>query len=214
MRLILFGPPGGGKGTQARLLSEELRIPHISTGDMLRAAVAGGTELGRRAKTLMEAGHLVPDDVMIGIVREVLSSPAVRRGFILDGFPRTLQQAEALTAIFRDLGIRDCRVINFDLEDEEIIRRLAHRLVCGADGKIFSAEAEGLSPGSPCPDCGGPLVQRRDDDPETVRLRLRVYHSTTAPLLRYYQETGEVCTVDGSGSIDIVHREICMLLER
>jgi adenylate kinase len=213
MRLILFGPPGVGKGTQAKLLSEEYGITHISTGDMLRAAAAAGTALGKRAKIIMDAGQLVPDDLMIGIIRDTLGSPAVRQGFILDGFPRTLEQAKALSKLFDELGIGEYKVVVFDVDDEEIIRRLSKRLVCANDGKIFNTEMDGVDAGTPCPACGGQLYQRDDDIKETVRQRLKVYHGTTEPLLHYYREIGPLYTVDGTGSIDIVNREIKLILQ-
>lgn len=212
MRLILFGPPGVGKGTQAKLLAEEFGVEHISTGDMLRAATAAGTELGKKAKEIMSAGQLVPDDVMIGIVREVLASPQNTRGFILDGFPRTLTQAKALSKTFDDLNIGDYKVINFELDDEEIVRRLSNRLVCRKDGKIFNTEIDGVTIGPPCPNCGGELYQRDDDKEDTVRKRLKVYHLSTAPVIEYYKAGGVVVNIDGTGSIDVVNREIKMLL--
>jgi adenylate kinase len=181
MRLILFGPPGVGKGTQAKLLAEEFGVGHISTGDMLRAAAAAGTELGKRAKAIMSAGQLVPDDVMIGIVHEVLASPQNTRGFILDGFPRTLAQAKALSKTFDELDINDYKVVNFEV-------------------------------GTPCPSCGGELYQRDDDKEETVRKRLRVYHISTAPVIEYYKAGGVVVNIDGTSSVDVVNREIKMLL--
>ena len=213
MRIILFGPPGVGKGTQAKLLSEEFGVPHISTGDMLRAAIAEGTALGRKAKGIMEAGQLVPDEVVIGIVRQVLSSPRVKGGFILDGFPRTLAQAEALVQIFDDLRITGYKVVNIDVEDDVVVRRLSHRYVCPNDGQIFSTETGGVSPRGRCPDCGTPLVQRDDDKEETVRERLEVYHSMTAPVLEFFEERGVVLLVDGSNSIDVVRREIKVLIQ-
>jgi adenylate kinase len=213
MRLILFGPPGVGKGTQAKLLAEEFQVRHISTGDMLRAAAATGTELGLKAKAIMDAGQLVPDEVMIGIVREVLALPANKRGFILDGFPRTLAQAKALSKIFDALTITDYRVINIELDDEEIVRRLSNRLVCKSDGKIFNTEIDGVAIGSPCPSCGGVLYQRDDDKAETVRKRLKVYHLSTAPVIEYYKAAGIVVNIDGNSSIDLVNREIKLMLE-
>jgi len=213
MRLILFGPPGVGKGTQARLLSEEYGITHISTGDMLRAAATAGTELGKKAKTVMDAGQLVPDDLMIGITRDVLKGPGVKKGFILDGFPRTLEQAKALSRLFEELAIADYKVVVFEVDDEEIIRRLSKRLVCSKDGKIFNMEIDSIDPSMPCPSCGGRLYQRDDDKEETVRRRLKVYHGTTEPLLHYYREIGPLYTVDGTGSIDIVNREIKLILQ-
>lgn len=212
MRLILFGPPGVGKGTQAKLLAEESGVQHISTGDMLRAAVAAGSDLGKKAKALMDAGQLVPDDIMIGIVREVLSLPANSRGFILDGFPRTIAQAKALSKIFEDLHVKEFVVINFELDDEELVRRLSNRLVCKNDGKIFNTDLDGITVGTPCPNCGGELYQRDDDKEETVRKRLRVYHISTAPVIEYYKQRGMVVNIDATSSIDVVHREIKMLL--
>lgn len=212
MRLILFGPPGVGKGTQAKLLAEEFSVGHISTGDMLRAAVTAGTELGKKAKAIMDAGHLVPDDIMIGIVREVLSTPENKHGFILDGFPRTLAQAKALSKILDDLKINDYKVVNFELDDDEIVRRLSNRLVCRQDGKIFNADLDGVTLGTPCPSCGGELYQRDDDKEETVRKRLKVYHTTTAPVIEYYKAGGAVVNIDANSSVDVVNREIKMMV--
>ena len=213
MRVLLFGPPGVGKGTQAEMLSEELGVPHISTGDMLRAAVAEGTDLGKKAKAIMDTGNLVPDDIMIGIVRDVLASPRAAGGFILDGFPRTLPQAKALSRIFEDLSIREFKVVDISADDDEIIRRLSNRLVCPKDGRIFNAETDGFSGGDPCPLCGTPLTHRDDDKEQTVRERLKVYHSTTAPVIHYYRVSGVVLSVDGTGSIDVVKREIKVMLQ-
>jgi adenylate kinase len=212
MRLILIGPPGVGKGTQAKLLAEHLGVPHISTGDLLRSAVAAGTQFGKKAKSIMDAGQLVPDDIMIGIVRDALSSSRAARGFILDGFPRTVPQAEALAGLFDHLGIRTYTVLNLEADDEEIIRRLGNRIMCRNEGKIFNREMDGISAGDRCPSCGGSLYQRDDDRAETVRERLLVYHSTTRPLLDYYDGRGVMITVDGMNSIDIVNREIQILL--
>jgi adenylate kinase len=213
MRLLLFGPPGVGKGTQANLLSEEFSIPHISTGEMLRAAVADGTELGKQAKAVMDEGKLVSDEIMIGIVREVLASPRTARGFILDGFPRTLPQAKALSRILEELGIRDFKVIDLQAQDEEIIRRLSNRLVCPTDGRIFSIQKDGLFIGDPCPMCKTPLTQRDDDREETVRERLRVYHSTTEPVIHFYASSGVVLSVEATGSVDAVYRKIKVMLQ-
>jgi len=208
MRLIFFGPPGGGKGTQAKLLSEEFKIPHISTGDMLRAAFASGSEMGKKAKVIMDAGHLVPDDVMIGIIREVLESPKVSTGFILDGFPRTLEQGKALSGILDDLHISDVTVVNLDVDDDEIIHRLNNRIVCEKTGRIFNTDFDQLKVGGACPECGGRLIQRDDDKEETVRKRLTIYHSTTKPLIDYYKAHGVVANVNGTGSIFVVHKAV------
>jgi len=212
MRVLIFGPPGVGKGTQAKILSEELGVPHISTGDMLRAAAAGGTDLGKKAKAIMDTGNLVPDDIMIGIVREVLASARAARGFILDGFPRTLPQAKALSRIFEDLHIREFAVVDISVDDDEIIRRLSNRLVCLKDGRIFNADTDGLAMGAPCPLCGTPLTHRDDDKEQTVRERLKVYHSTTAPVIHYYTVSGAVLSVDGTGPVDAVSRAIRLML--
>jgi len=213
MHVLLFGPPGVGKGTQAKMLAEQLGVPHISTGDMLRSAAARGTDLGKQAKTIMDNGKLVPDDIMIGIVREALASPRASGGFILDGFPRTLPQARALSRIFEELNIREFKVVDIGADDEEIIRRLSNRLVCPKDGHIFNAETDGVSPGDHCPLCGTPLAQRDDDREQTVRERLRVYHGTTAPVIHYYRSSGVVLSVDGTGSVDMVNREIKLMLQ-
>ena len=213
MRLLFFGPPGVGKGTQAKLLSGILGIPHISTGDMLRNAVAKGTELGRKARSIMDAGGLVPDDLMVGIVRDELSGQAARDGFILDGFPRTLAQAKALSALFAELGIDDFKVINFVVDDEEVVRRLSSRLVCSRDGAIYNGLMDGLKAGQRCPGCGGTLMQRDDDREETVRKRLTVYHKTTKPLIEYYQDTGAVVNLNGVGRIEDVLDELKQLVK-
>ncbi len=208
MRLLLFGPPGVGKGTQAKLFSEECAIPHYSTGDMLRAAVAAHTSLGRKAKAFMDAGQLVPDDVMIDIIRETLATPEGSRGFILDGFPRTVPQAEALTEMFNELGITDYLVVNIHLADEEIVSRLSNRVQCPNDGKIFNREMDGVAAGGPCPACATALIERADDSAAMVRARLGVYHAKTSPVLGYYKRLGRAVTVDGGGSIEEVHRQI------
>jgi len=177
-RLLLLGPPGAGKGTQAARLVEALSIPHISTGDMLRAAVAAGTEVGRKAKALMDAGELVGDDVVIAIARDRLSEEDARKGFILDGFPRTLVQAEALDAMLDELGTPLERCVALTVDAEPVVQRLLKR-----------AEIEG----------------RADDNEETIRERMRVYDEKTAPLLAYYRERGLLVEVDGMGSVDEVH---------
>lgn len=212
MRIIMFGPPGVGKGTQAKLLSETFGVPHISTGDMLRTAVAGGTELGKKAKAIMDEGRLVPDDVMIGIIKDVLSSPKVHNGFILDGFPRTVEQAKALARLFDELKIQNYKVINFIVDDAEIIRRLASRLTCVNDGKIFSKLTDGVTVDSPCPSCGGRLIQRNDDTEETVRKRLGIYVTTTKPVLDFFAARGVVVQIDGMLPIETVHEEIKQLV--
>ncbi len=212
MRLILFGPPGVGKGTQAKLLSEEFGVPHISTGDMLRLAVAEGTELGKKAKAIMDAGQLVPDDVMIGIVREVLSSAKVKNGFLLDGFPRTVEQAKALAVLFDELQIKNYKVIHFQFNDGEIVRRLSARVMCVNDGNIYNKFTDAVTTETPCPACGGKLIQRIDDAEETVRRRLGIYHSTTEPVIDFFEKRGVIVKVDGMASIEHVNQEIKSLV--
>ena len=212
MRLLLFGPPGVGKGTQAKLFAEEGRIPHFSTGDMLRAAVAERNPLGERANEFMRVGQLVPDAIMIAIVKKALTSEKAAHGFILDGFPRTVPQAKALTEMFKDLGITDYLVVNIYLADDEIVRRLTNRVQCPKDGKIYNRELDGAVKGNPCPRCGTPLVEREDDAPETIRARLGVYHAKTRPVLGYYEQLGMAVTLDGSAPVEKVHKQITDLV--
>lgn len=214
MRLILFGPPGVGKGTQAKLLSTKLGIAHISTGDVLREAVAQGTELGRKAKAIMNAGQLVPDDVMIGIIRDVLRSDKTKSGFILDGFPRTVPQAEALTSLINELGIGINRVVNMDIDQEEIVRRLSKRVTCRSCGTIFNLAIDTLIDPSRCPKCGAELYQRDDDKPETIRKRLGVYEQSTAPVKQYYEKLGLLANVESTGSVEDVNRNILAIVKR
>ena len=212
MQIILFGPPGVGKGTQAKLLSSTFKIPHISTGDMLREAINAGTELGSKAKSIMDAGKLVSDEVMIGIIREVLQSERCKNGFILDGFPRTLPQAEALTGLLNELRVTLDNVINLEVEDEEVVRRLGNRLTCRNCGKIYNINVDHLTDPHRCLNCGGELSQRTDDAPETVRRRLEVYKHSTSPVKEYYRSMRLLKNVDGAGTIDQVNREILTLL--
>jgi adenylate kinase len=210
MKLLFFGPPGVGKGTQAKLFASEYGIPHYSTGDILRAAVAARTPIGEKVNEFMRMGQLVPDDVMIALVREALtagkaSNGSVLDGFILDGFPRTVPQAEALAEMFKELGVNDYIVVNFYLAEDEIVRRLGNRVQCPKDGKIYNTELDGAVKGSPCPQCGTPLVEREDDAPDTIRARLGVYLAKTRPVLGYYERLGKAVTVDASEPIEKVH---------
>ena len=213
MRIILFGPPGVGKGTQAKLLSSKLNIPHISTGDILREAIANRTELGLKAKTVMDAGQLVSDDIMIGIIRDVLRSERTKNGFILDGFPRTLPQAEALTAVLAELSLKLDKVVNMSIDEGEIVRRLSKRLTCKVCGKIYNLEVDKLADSTRCPSCCGELLQRDDDKPKTVLKRLQVYDQSTAPVKQYYQRLGLLYDVRGSGGIEAVYKAILALLD-
>jgi adenylate kinase len=214
LRLILFGPPGVGKGTQAKLLSEKYHIPQISTGDMLREAASSGTEMGKRAKAVMDAGQLVSDDIMIGIVKDVLGFPRTANGFILDGFPRTVPQAKALDGLLSDLKIDLTCVINMEADEAEVVRRLSNRLTCRQCGKIYNLDIDSLADPARCPNCGGELYQRDDDKPETVRKRLRVYAESTAPVKEFYQRSGLLRNVNGMGSVGEVSAAILAALNQ
>ena len=214
MRLILFGPPGVGKGTQAKLLAVRYGIPQISTGDMLREAVAAGTPLGVKAAQVMNAGQLVSDDIMIGIIRDVLASARCAKGFILDGFPRTVPQADALTALLAELGIAIDSVVNMEIDEESVVRRLSSRLTCKGCGTIFNTLTDTLADPSVCPKCGGTLYHRDDDHPDTIRKRLGVYASSTAPVKEYYRGKKLLVNVDGHGSVEEVNARIVTALGR
>lgn len=197
---MLMGPPGAGKGTQARRLARGFHVPHVATGDILREAVEAGSALGRAAAAIMDAGRLVGDDVVIGIVRQRLQRPDAAAGFVLDGFPRTVAQAEALDAMLA--GRSPLVVIDVAVSDEDIIRRLSKRRVCAACGTIVGAREGG--PPAACPDCAGALVQRRDDRESVVRERLAVYRRQTAPLIDYYRDRPTFRSVDGGRTEDEV----------
>jgi adenylate kinase len=214
MNIILFGAPGVGKGTQAKLLAQRYSIPHISTGDVLREAIKNKTPLGLEAKAIMDKGMLVPDGVMIGMMRDLLNSDRCKNGFILDGFPRTVTQATALDEIFTELRIAPPVVINIELAEEVIINRLGQRFVCRNCGTISNGEVDGVTLSSPCPKCGGTLFQRDDDKPETVKNRLAVYHQSTAPVKEHYTAQGILLTIDGSGSVDAITQRVFGALEK
>ncbi|MFQ5797159.1 MAG: adenylate kinase [Bacteroidota bacterium] len=212
MRIILFGAPGVGKGTQAKILSKKFHIPHISTGDILREAVANGAELGKKAKALVKAGQLVSDIIMIGIVRDVISSAQCKNGFILDGFPRTQAQAEALNQLFKKLQLSLNKVINIEAKENEIVRRLSSRWMCKNCRRIYSELIDSVSGNRRCPFCGGELYQREDDKPETVRHRIKVYMQLTVPLKEYYRRIGLLVDVDGMGNVETVTDRILAVL--
>ena len=209
MNLILLGAPGAGKGTQAELLVKKLSIPAISTGNMLREAIANGTDLGKKAKEYMDEGNLVPDDLILGIVAERVSRPDCARGFILDGVPRTLAQAEALEA----RGVKIDHVISIEVDDSEIESRMTGRRVCGKCGASYHITANPPKVEGVCDACGGQLTIRKDDAPETVRKRLQVYHSTTEVLKDFYGKLGRLCEVNGSQSIEDANRDILKAIE-
>jgi len=205
MRLVLVGAPGSGKGTQAQRMQARHGVPQVSTGDLLREAVAAGTELGRAAKTVMDAGHLVDDRTMLGIIRERLARPDAKPGFILDGFPRTIVQADGLEALLGEIGQPIDAVVLFDIEPGVLERRLAGRRTCKRCGRVFHVESNPPRPGETCTD-GKPhdLVQRPDDNEETVRLRLAVYRERTQPLIDYYAKKGLLRRIDADGSLEDV----------
>ena len=198
MKIIFLGAPGAGKGTQADRLSARLGIPTISTGAIIRSAVKDGTKMGLEAKKFIEAGALVPDTIVIGIVKERLSQSDCDKGYILDGFPRSVPQAQALD----EMGISLDRVISLEVSDDDIIARMSGRRVCSGCGKTFHIVHLPSAKGDVCDACDTKLTIRADDAPEVVRSRLEVYHSTTEPLKDYYREKGMLCTVTGEGSVD------------
>jgi adenylate kinase len=207
MRIILFGPPGVGKGTQAKLLVEEFHSAHISTGDLLREAAKNRTPLGLKAKSYMDAGNLVPDDVMIDLIEEVLKSDEAQENFILDGFPRTLPQAKALDVLFEKLDVHIDAVISLQVDNEEIVRRLDQRRLCRNCGRIYTLARLGAD-AQKCSNCGGELYQREDDKPGPVRRRLEVYQQQTKPLIEYYRETDRLVSINGMHEIGYVHKQI------
>jgi adenylate kinase len=205
VNIILLGPPGAGKGTQARILMEARGLVQLSTGDMLRAAVAAGSEVGRKADAVMKAGQLVSDDIVIGVVDDRLDAPDVRRGVIFDGFPRTTAQAEALDRLLAEKGMTLDAVINMEVDDEAMVGRISGRYTCAACGEGYhDTEKRPATPGV-CDKCGATEFKRRkDDNAETVRARLVEYHAETAPLIAYYGRTGKLKSVDGMAEIGAV----------
>lgn len=197
MKLILLGAPGAGKGTQAEVICKHLGIPAISTGNILREALKSGTEMGLKAKSFMDAGQLVPDDVVIGIIKDRLQEPDCKNGFVLDGFPRTIPQAEALDAS----GITIDRVIEIEVSDDKIVARMSGRRVCESCGASYHLLYKKPEQDGVCTQCGGTLVQRKDDHPDTVKDRLRVYHEQTEPLKGYYEKQGKLKVVVGQEEV-------------
>jgi adenylate kinase len=212
MRLILLGPPGAGKGTQAKLLVERLKIPQVSTGDMLRAAVKAGTPLGQEAKQYMDRGALVPDAVIIGLVRERLQQPDCSRGYILDGFPRTVAQAEALEKSLAGLQAWLDSVVSLEVPTEDLVLRIAGRRTCRNCGAMYHVRFSPSKTEGRCDACGGPTYQRDDDREETVRRRLAVYAEQTAPLVSFYEARGLLRRVPGTGEIAEIFQRIAAAL--
>ena len=213
MGIILLGPPGAGKGTQAKKLTQAFDIPQISTGDMLRAAVKNGTALGRQAKTFMDAGGLVPDEVVIGIVKERLAESDCGKGFILDGFPRTIPQAEALDRVTKELGKGIRFVLSLEVDQNDLMERLCGRRTCTGCGAMYHVKFNPPKTGGKCDKCAADLIQRDDDREETITNRLLNYNKATAPLLDYYRNSGKIRSVMASGEIDAIYAEIVKILQ-
>jgi adenylate kinase len=212
MRLLLFGAPGVGKGTQAKLLSAKFNIPHISTGDILRQAVKDETELGKKAQEIMSKGDLVPDDIMIGIIKYRFSKSDCNAGFILDGFPRTTNQAVELDKLFNEMKINDIKLINIFADNEEIVTRLNSRRACKECGNIFTLSE--IENSESCPNCNAQnsFYLRDDDKQEVIRKRMEIFRKTTEPVLKYYENQGKVISINGLGSVDEVNGELLKLL--
>ena len=209
MNIIMLGAPGAGKGTQAAVLCEHFGIPTISTGNMIREALKNGTEMGLKAKSFMDEGKLVPDEVVIGIVKERLAEDDCKKGFILDGFPRTIPQAEALD----EMGVDIEYVINIDISDERIVNRMSGRRVCESCGRPYHLVNLKPKKDGVCDDCNGTHVQRKDDHPDTVLARLEVYHKETEPLVAYYEKQGKLVNVEGVDDVETTKNAILKAIE-
>jgi adenylate kinase len=214
MHLILFGAPGVGKGTQAKLISKKFNIPQISTGDMLRDAVKGQSELGQKASLLMNQGKLVPDEIILELIRNRISLDDCQNGFILDGFPRTIAQAEELDKLFSELKLSDVKCIEIFVPDEEIIKRLVSRRLCEKCGTDYNLITNPPPEDMTCIKCSGNIIQRKDDNQETISNRLSVYLAQTAPLKEYYQQKGSFYSIDGLRSIEDVSNDIFKILQQ
>ncbi len=209
MNLVLLGAPGAGKGTQAKILVEKYTIPQISTGDLLRAAVAAGTSLGKEAKSYMDKGELVPDSVVLGMVEERLKQDDCKKGYILDGFPRNTKQAEALDKMLESLDMSLTAALSVDVPLEYLMKRLTGRRTCKACGQMYNVYFNAPKKEGVCDKCGGELFQRDDDKEETIKKRLEVYNAQTAPLIDYYGKKGILKSVEGTGSIDDIFKKVC-----
>lgn len=213
--LILLGPPGAGKGTQARMLEEDFGLVQLSTGDLLRAAVAAGTEAGKRAKAVMEAGQLVSDDIVLAILKDRMAAPDVAKGVILDGFPRTDGQAAALDALLAAAGQKVTAAISLDVDDEAMVGRVSGRFTCAGCGEGYHDEFKKPAVAGTCDKCGGTAFKRRaDDNAETVRERLKAYHAQTAPLITYYEGRGVLERIDAMGSIAAIRSALSDIVKR
>ncbi|GAB4390536.1 MAG: adenylate kinase [Thermodesulfovibrionales bacterium] len=213
MRLVLLGAPGAGKGTQAKKLVEKYEIPQISTGDILRQSVADGTPLGKEAKSFMDKGELVPDSVVLGLVKERLGRDDCKKGYILDGFPRNTAQAEALDKLLGGLGMPLTAALSVDVPKEDLMKRLTGRRTCRKCGQMYNVYFSPPAKEGACDKCGGDLFQRDDDKEATIRKRLDVYDAQTAPLIDYYSKKGILKKVAGTGSIDDIFNKICSAIQ-
>jgi len=212
MRLILLGPPGAGKGTQAKMLMEKFQIPQVSTGDILRKAVQEGAELGKQAKICMDAGKLVQDDIVIGLIKERIVEADCKGGFILDGFPRTIIQAEKLTETLKEMSLSMDAVVDFEVDNEELVNRLTGRGTCADCGAMFHKTSRPPAKSGICDGCGGALYQREDDKEETIKKRLEVYQDETAPLKEFYRKQGNLKTAQGYGTVEEIFSRICAMV--
>jgi len=213
MNIVFLGPPGAGKGTQAKILVERYEIPQVSTGDMLREHRAKGTELGKKAQEYMDKGQLVPDEIILSMVKERLSQPDCQKGFILDGFPRTVAQAEALDKLLSEMGKKLDFALALIVPDDLLVERLTGRRTCKSCGMMYHIKYKPPKVEGECDVCEGELYQRPDDNEETVRNRLKVYHEQTAPLIEYYKNRGILREIDGSKSIEEITQQIISILE-
>lgn len=214
MRLVLLGAPGAGKGTQAKKLIDKYGIPQISTGDLLRAAVKEGTELGKQAKAIMDKGELVTDSIVLGMVKERLSKDDCKKGFILDGFPRNTAQAEALDKMLVDMGMPLTAAISVDVPSGDLMKRLTGRRTCKSCGQMYNVYFSAPKTEGKCDKCSGELFQRDDDKEDTINNRLKVYEAQTAPLIDYYTKKGINNSVAGTGSIDDIFAKVCAIVEK
>ena len=215
MRIVLVGPPGAGKGTQAAFLAKNLSIPHISTGDLFRANISQQTELGKLAKSYMDAGNLVPDEVTIGMAKDRMEQPDAEGGFLLDGFPRNVSQAEALDEMLQSESMKLDAVLDLEVPEEEVVKRIAGRRICRKDSShVFHVTYSQPKKEGVCDVCGGELYQRDDDSEETVRTRLEVYHTQTEPIIDYYKAQGLVVTISALGKVEEVTARAMEALQR
>ena len=212
MKIIMLGAPGAGKGTQAKRIAQRYGIPHVSTGDIFRANIKNGTELGMKAKAYMDAGNLVPDEITIGMLLDRIHEADCEKGYVLDGFPRTIPQAESLTTALKERGEKMDYAIDVDVPDENIINRMSGRRACLACGATYHIAYNPPKKEGVCDQCGEPLVLRKDDKPETVKNRLEVYHQQTQPLIDYYKKEGILAQVDGTQNMDQVFEDIVKIL--